>query len=567
MRALEPSRAGLLLVLAVTAAIYAQTSAHEFLLFDDNLYVSENAAVQRGLGWEGVAWAFRTTWTGNWHPLTWLSLMLDEDLHGSWAGGFLLTNVGLHLANTALLFAALARLTGARGRSLFVTGLFALHPLHVESVAWVAERKDVLSGLFFMLALWTYARYAQAPHSWSRYGQLLGCFALGLLAKSMVVTLPFVLLLLDYWPLGRTAFAGARIERRRLAALCVEKLPLLAIGAATSIVAYAAQQSAGAAAAWESLPLAPRVGNACLAYAAYLWDAIWPTGLAVFYPHAGLGLPMGRALAAGIALAGATALCLAGGRRRGYLAVGWLWYLGMLVPVIGLVQVGAQARADRYTYLPSIGVFLMLCFGAAELAQQWGWSRRLRLSLATAALAALAVASFLQIGFWRTSETLFAHGVSVTRDNALLEYNLGSVQHLRGAEDEAIRHLSEAVRIEPGYADAHATLGMALLARGRSADARQHLRAAIEAEPRHLVARHQLEQLLMREERFDEAIDALSGTLRLFPQLTEPRYQLAVALRRRARRAEAIAQLTEVLRLDPGHADARELLHLVEGDR
>lgn len=567
MRFADSTRVGLSLVLLATGAIYAQTAAHEFLLFDDNLYASENAAVKRGLAWDSVGWAFRTTWTGNWHPLTWLSLMLDRELYGAWAGGYLLTNLALHLANTALLFSALARLSGAHGRSLWVAGLFALHPLHVESVAWVAERKDVLSGLFFMLALHAYARYVRAPQSWSRYAQVLGWSALGLMAKSMVATLPFVLLLLDYWPLARMADAGARIQRRRLAGLCVEKLPLLAMSAAASAVAYAAQQSARAAATWESLPLGHRIGNACIAYATYLWDALWPTGLAVFYPHAALELPTGQALAAGMALALATALCAWGSHRFPYLIAGWLWYVGMGVPVIGLVQVGAQARADRYTYLPLIGVFLIASFGIAQLTERLDWSRRLRGGLAMAALAALAVVSFVQIGHWRTSETLFEHGVQVTRDNALLQYNLGSVQHLRGAEGEALRHLSEAVRIDPRYADAQALLGVALLTRGRSPEARQHFRAALQAEPRHLVARHQLEQLLMREERFDEAIDALSETVRLFPQLTEPRYQLAVALRRRARRAEAIAQLTEILRIDPGYADARELLRLVEGDR
>jgi len=453
-RALGParSRAALAaLVFALASAVYLPIRGHEWLNYDDDLYITDVAEVQAGLTLEGVGWAFTTFHGANWFPLTWLSWMLDAEFHGLDAGGFLLTNLLLHALASALLFLALTKLTGELPRSAFAAAVFAVHPLHVESVAWISARKDVLSGVFFMLALLAFASVARAQKARGAKLALFASLALGLLAKPTLVTLPCVLLLLDAWPLGRLARAGGRLDARRLGHALIEKLPLFALAAASCLLTWRAQAAAGVVASLDRLALGDRVANALVAYAVYLRQFAWPSGLTVFYPHAGSGFPIWKPLLAGALLLGLTLLALHSWPRRGYLAVGWLWFLGMLVPTIGLVQVGSQALADRYMYLPLAGLAIALAWGAPDLL---GRHARRRVALAGAAalvLALLAVATRLQLRHWHDSVTLFEHALEVTEDNHIAHAQLGAAYAKRGRLDETVRHYREVVRIRPGF--------------------------------------------------------------------------------------------------------------------
>ena len=398
-----------LVVLAVLP--YLQTLGHEFVNFDDGAYVAENPLVQQGLTWSNVAWALTTMSAGNWHPLTWLSHMLDCQIFGLRPGWHHLVNALLHGANTALLFVVLRTMTGMAWRSALVAALFAVHPLHVESVAWIAERKDVLSTFFGLLAIWAYARYAGAP-SLMRYGLVACFFALSLLSKPMLVTLPFVLLLLDVWPLKRFWIeGGAPIQKPKLGSLFLEKLPLLAMSAASSVVTFKAQHAAGAVAPIDVLPLSQRLANAIVAYVGYLYKAFWPVDLAVIYP-----LPdqtsVAKTVLAILVIVGITIGVGVLIRKRPWLAVGWLWFLGTLVPVIGLVQVGDQSMADRYTYVPLIGVFIMIAWSLPSAA--FAAINRGRVAAAAVValiLTALAAVTFMQIQVWKNTMTLFDHAI------------------------------------------------------------------------------------------------------------------------------------------------------------
>jgi len=446
------SRAALAaLVFALASAVYLPIRGHEWLNYDDDQCITDVAEVQAGVTLEGVGWAFTTFHCANWFPLTWLSWMLDAELHGLDAGGFLLTNLLLHALASALFFLALTRLTGELPRSAFAAAVFAVHPLHVESVAWISARKDVLSGVFFMLALLAFASVARAQQAWRARLALSASLALGLLAKSTLVTLPCVLLLLDAWPLGRLARVGGRLDARRLAHALIEKLPLFALAVASCLVTWRAQAAAGVVASFDRLALGDRVANALVAYAVYLRQFAWPSRLAVFYPHAGSGLPIWKPLLAGALLLCLTLLALRSWPRRGYLAVGWLWFLGVLVPTIGLVQVGSQALADRYMYLPLAGLAIALAWGAPDLL---GGHPRRRVALTGAAvlvLALLAVATRLQLRHWHDSVSLFEHALEVTEDNHIAHVHLGAAYAERGRLDETARHYREAVRIRPDF--------------------------------------------------------------------------------------------------------------------
>jgi hypothetical protein len=443
------------LALAVLV-VFLPATRHEFVNYDDLEYVTQNGHVQAGLMWESVAWALSSTQASNWHPLTWLSHMLDCQLYGLKAGGHHLTNLLLHAVNTLLLFLVLRQMTGATWRSAFVAALFGLHPLHVESVAWVAERKDVSSTLFWMLTLWTYALYVargegggargeggasnlrSAQHATQitrpssgltqsatlHYSLALVCFALGLMAKPMLVTLPFVLLLLDYWPLGRLQRSTSNAQLPMIRRLIYEKLPFFALALASSLVTFVVQRKGGAVSSLTTLSVGARIANAAVSYARYLGKTFWPDNLSVLYPHPGHWL-VWQVAGAGLLLAGGTAGALALRRRRPYLPVGWLWYVGTLVPVIGLVQVGIQSMADRYMYVPAIGVFIMLAWGLWDLTAGW---RGQRVALATGGAVALACCGAVtrsQVGYWTNSETLFRRAVQVTKKNYLAYNNLG----------------------------------------------------------------------------------------------------------------------------------------------
>lgn len=548
-----PLLLGLGLVL-LTLLTYRQVTTYGFVNFDDGLYVSGNRHVQQGLTWQGFLWAWQANVASNWHPLTLFSHMLDCELFGMNAHGHHLTSLLLHLANVWLLFEILRRMTrghaGAVGASAFVAALFGVHPMHVESVAWIAERKDVLSGFFFLLTLGAWHRWVQEAAR-SRYLLALVLFACGLLSKPMLVTLPCVLLLLDVWPLGRLRAGEIRSVRALWTGLCpllLEKLPFFVLSVASSAVAVYTQQ--GSLATFEAVSLGRRVGNALVAYVVYLGKTFWPAKLAAFYPLPP-SVPPGKAVAAGALLAAVTALALWRLRRQPYLAVGWLWFLGMLVPVIGLVQVGRQAMADRYTYLPSIGLFLAVAWGVAELV---GGRKILRTACtagAVAVVAALAVAAHAQVETWQSSLILFRHAIAVTEDNYLAHLNVAVELSRQGDQAGALRHFHEVLRIQPNLADAHAALAAGFRRWGRPAEALPYARRAVQLKPERAHFHHTLATILEDLGRKDEAIAELRKALERGPNLPDVHAGLGLLLQEKGRTDEALEHYRAALEAKP----------------
>jgi tetratricopeptide (TPR) repeat protein len=441
---------GALLLLAIFA-VYGQVVHHDFIQLDDNAYLLDNSHVRSGITPENITWAFTTFHASNWHPLTWLSHMADVQFFGMNPGRHHLINVALHMVNTLLLFQLLCRITGAFWRSAAVAALFAVHPLHVESVAWVAERKDVLSALFFMLTLNFYAGYAEQRKR-TYYVLALFAFAMGLMAKPMLVTVPFVLLLLDYWPLLRIHDGdyskNSTAPWRPLTTLLLEKIPFLIFAAATCAVTIAAQQNAMAS--LESRLLSDRLANAVVAYLSYLGKLLWPLNLAVFYPFPKF-YPLWHPLMAGALLVAISLFVIRVRQRRPYLFVGWFWYLGTLVPVIGILMVGLQAMADRYTYLPMIGIYILAVWGAHDMFAKVSYRRSVLIFLAVVLFPLLSVVSWRQVGFWRNTTTLFSHAIDVTSGNYLAHYILGRELVKAGQYNQARRHFDEAEKIAPWY--------------------------------------------------------------------------------------------------------------------
>lgn len=541
-----------------TIALYWQIGDHQFINLDDDLYVYENGAVREGLTAHGIMWAFQTFQAANWHPLTWLSHMLDVQLYGLNAGRHLYTNLVLHVLSTLLLFLALRRMTAIVWRSAFVAAIFALHPLRVESVAWVAERKDVLSTFFWMLTLLAYARYAERTESWGRYLLVVAGLALGLLAKPMLVTLPFVLLLLDWWPLNRLRWQreeGFAALYAKALPLIREKLPLFALIAASSVMTYIAQQSGGAVKSLNRFPLPVRLSNAAIAYASYIGKMLWPGELAVYYPYDRTP-STARVILALLLLLSVTALVIKMARRRGYLLTGWLWYLGTLVPVIGLVQVGEQALADRYTYVPLIGLSLMIVWGAADLMDGWKHGRVVAPVAAAVLLILMCGLTWRQIGYWRDNITLYEHTLSVTTDNYVIQTNLGYALTKAGRRTEAIEHLNEALRIEPLFFEAHNSLGAALVEEKRFDEALAHFDLALRLQPRVAKVHSNLGAALGMLGRLDEAAAHLNDALRLDPTYPKAHLNLGIVLIGQGKNQEAARQLAEAVRLEPDSAEA-----------
>ncbi len=530
------------LVLAV-AAVFGQTVRFQFVNFDDCQYVYHNKHVQDGLTRGAIAWAFSQFYASNWHPLTWLSHMLDWECYGLWPGGHHLTNVLLHALTVVLLFLVLRQMTGRLWPSALAAAIFALHPLRVESVAWVSERKDVLSGLFFMLTLWAYVRYVRRPFSLGRYLAVAAFFALGLMAKPMLVTLPAVLLLLDYWPLER---AGKSASWPRLV---LEKLPLLALSAASSVVTLAAQHDTLKTTDYVSLP--SRVANALVAYATYLRQMVCPVNLAVLYPHPRGGLPGWEVAGAAVLLAAITAAVLARRQAQPYLLVGWLWFLGMLVPVIGLVQVGNQAMADRYTYLPQIGICLLLAWAAAAVAARLGWGARACGGLATLLLGVMAAAAWQQTTYWHDSDALWYHALDCTAQNYTAHYNVACALQHNGQLEEAAAHYQEALKINPGYAPAHVNLGTMLADRGQFAAAMDHYCKALQSETDNADAHNNLGRVLARLGHREEAMAHFQRALALDPECAEAHNNLGNELAAREEIAAAAAHFQRALEIDP----------------
>jgi tetratricopeptide (TPR) repeat protein len=584
---------------AVTFALYSPSLSHEFLAYDDQQYVTENARVQAGLKWSGVAWAFGTFYASNWHPMTWLSHMLDCQLYGLRPAGHHLTNILLHTVNSVLLLLLLRRLTGALWRSAAVAALFAWHPLHVESVAWIAERKDLLGTCFFLLTLWAYDRYARAREG--RLGQArwfyalaLFLFALGLMSKPMLVTLPFVLLLLDFWPLGRTATdLSSGLKGVTWPRLILEKVPFFALSTACCLLTIHAQQGSYSVVSTAGLPLVRRLSHVLVAYVHYLLVMLVPYNLAVHYPYPE-GTPTWAMLSAGALLALITFAVFRFARSLPWLLVGWLWYLGTLVPVIGLVQVGDQAWADRYTYIPLIGLFIAAVWGIERLSASW-LARNVRAPVvgvvAVGVGLGLLAATWHQLGYWKTTQTLFEHDARVTKNNSraltvlgsllaregrlpealdmyteALRYQsddpethffLGKAREEQGQLDEAIAEYTKALWFKPLREKTHLALGVALARKKNYEGAATQYRAVLELNPESANAENNLARVLHSQGRFDEAIEHYSKALKLAPNLAQAHNNLGVLLVQQGRLTEGVTQLSEAVKLRPDDAEAQ----------
>ena len=480
--------------------VFGQTLWHDFVNYDDPRYVYENTKITGGLSISGTAWAFTHIHSMNWHPLTTISHMLDCQLYGVKAGGHHFTNVLLHSIAAMLLFIALLEMTGAFWRSAFVAAVFAIHPLRVESVAWIAERKDVLSGVFFMLTLLAYVYYVRSPRM-GRYLVVVFVFACGLMSKPMLVTLPLLLLLLDYWPLNRM--------KEQVLKRVLEKIPLIVLSVISSIATLVAQK--GAVGYTEELPILERINNAVVSYLLYIWQMLWPVNLAVFYPHPENRLPLWEIIVSLLLLISITVVVIALRPQRPYLITGWLWYLGMLVPVIGLVQVGWQGRADRYTYLPQIGLYIAITWAMVDVTTVWRRHRSIFSAAAILIIGVLSWTAWLQTRYWRDSETLFNHALAVTASNDVAENNLGIVYLRQGKLDEAISLLQAAVDLRPDNSPAHENLAKALLQKGRVADALVHYRKLLELQPDNMEVHNIVGTVLVQQGRVQEGVERLPG--------------------------------------------------------
>ena len=586
-----------LLLIAATLALYNPANRHPFVNYDDPSYIAENPHVQAGLTWSTVTWAFTSTEHSNWHPLTWLSHALDCQLFHLNPAGHHFTSLLIHAVNVALLFLLLAWGTRRVGPSVLVAALFAFHPINVESVAWVAERKNVLSTFFFFAAIGAYGWYAQKPN-WRRYAAVFLAFALGLMSKPMVITLPFVLLLLDYWPLGRirgSAPSTIGAAQATISKLLVEKLPLFALSPGSAVITMYAQRSGGAMRSTLQFPLMVRIENAIVAYAMYLWKAFWPAHLAPLYPHPGDSLAFWQMFVSLLVLANITALVWQFRARR-YLLVGWLWFLGTLVPVIGLVQVGDAAMADRYAYIPLIGIFVMIAYGMSDLAS----AKKLGLvppaTAAACVLIALAFATDRQLSFWSSSYDLWAHALAVTQNNYIAEDNFGGALVLLGKTNEAYPHFRAAALINPydpmshfnlgAYlqesgqlqdaiqqyqfaihltsdtgllAGAYANQGSALRDLGQDGKARESYDEALRLNPKQFNAYLGLGHLLEKQGKPDEAISAYSRSVASRPT-DEGYFSLGRALQAANRNAEAIDAYQAGLKINPDAKEAQKAL-------
>ncbi len=570
-----------LLLVLVTGTTYWPVTTHDFLTYDDPAYVTDNVQVQAGLTWHGLAWAFGRLHGEEtyWHPLTWVSHMQDCQLFGLKPAGHHLVNLLFHTLNTVLVFLVFWRMTHAFWRCAVLAALFALHPLQVDTVAWVAERKNLLGAFFWLLTTWGYTAYVEARGSNAEGGMQhaesgipclasshahyaprgkaatlifyllsLSCFALGLMCKPVLVTLPFVLLLLDYWPLGRLTTHEPPLKN--LISLVWEKIPFFALATVSSLVTVLAHRSLGALETAFQLPLGLRIENAVVSYVRYLGKAIWPTNLAVFYPYPD-GWPVPQIIFCGLLLVVVSGLVARVARTGRYLLLGWFWFLGVLIPFIGLIQAGAQAMADRFAYLPLIGLFILLIWGIHDM---FTWRRHGTAVLSVAAVLAVSVCFALtrqQLAYWRDSESLFRHALNVTQNNYLSHNNLGSALGKKGQLDEAISQFGEAIRLKPAYASAHNNLGNALFLKGQPQEAIQQYREAARLKPNYAEAHYNLGSVLDQEGRIEEAIGEYRQAIRLKADYARAYNNLGSALFRKGRLADAIRQYQEAIRHAP----------------
>lgn len=543
-----------------TAALYARVLWHPFIWYDDNRYVTENPMVREGLSWRGLSWALGALHASNWHPLTWLSHMLDAQLFGLWAGGHHATSILLHAANAALLFVVLSRMTLAPWRSAVVAALFAAHPLHVQSVAWVAERKDVLSTLFGLLALLVYLRFVERPSA-RAYAGLLVAFAASLLSKPMWVTLPFLLLLLDVWPLGRAPLVGLPVDplapsrpQAGWKRLVLEKLPLLALSVASSAVTVVAQHRGGSISGLE-LNLGSRLANAAVAYVRYAQKTFWPSELAIYYPHPKDGLPAWQVAGAAVVLVALSALAWALWRSRPWLAVGWLWFLGTLVPVIGLVQVGGQAMADRYTYLPIVGLFVAATWGACALLEK----RAGRGALGAMAVGVTVLAGALtvrELGYWSDHERLFRRALEAAGESGIVHGVLSEGFRRQGKLEEALAEARLAAELSPETVRHWNNLGVSLRDLGRYAQARDALLRAVALDPEYAAGWANLAEVEQQLGNVAQAERAALEATRLAPLEAQGWYRLGLLRMANGHADEAIGHLEQAVRLNPTYTAA-----------
>jgi tetratricopeptide (TPR) repeat protein len=572
-----------------TLASFWQVTNGDFIYYDDPKYVTNNINVQNGITLEGIRWAFTTGHVANWHPVTWISHMLDVQFFGLQPRWHHLTNLLFHLANTLLLFFVLHRMTKARWESAFVAALFALHPLHVESVAWVAERKDVLSTFFLMFTLGAYCLYVERPQL-KRYLLVIVFFGLGLMAKPMLVTVPFVLLLLDYWPLQRFRQksdqkirsaankpvsgdkqkkkksrhtdtepeilaeipAGAPYQWALIRPLVLEKAPLFALTILSSIVTYIVQKEGGAV---QALPLFVRIPNAFVSYVTYMGKTIWPHDLAVFYPFP-MSMMIWQVLGAVLLLAAATTLVLRKARKAPYLATGWLWYMGTLVPVVGFVQVGIQARADRYTYVPLIGLFIIAAWGISELSRKWRYRKEILIASSTTVLLGLCVVTWTQVRYWQNSITLFDHAVNATNDNYIAYFNRGASYRRHGDDKQAIRDYDKALEINPNYGEVYINRGVARAALGEYSQAIGDYNKAIEIKPHDADAYYNRGVVYAALGNFSQAIGDYDRALELKPRYAEAHNNRGVVYAALGNDGQAIGDYDKAVEINPNNAEA-----------
>jgi protein O-mannosyl-transferase len=592
----------LLLLVLTVLIVFWDVQDYDFVHYDDQAYVIENSYVHSGLTSKSISWAFTTGHTGYWHPLTWLSLMLDYELFKLNPGGYHWTNVMFHIANTLLLFLVLNRITGRVWRSSFVAVLFAVHPLHVESVAWISERKDVLSTFFWILTLWFYVLYVEHP-GFKRYIWMLVFFVLGLLSKPMVVTLPFVLLLLDYWPLKRQASFHTYDSRLKVslpafskrplppsAILILEKIPLFILSLVVSVVTFLVSKNQQVMATFQAASLQLRIENVLVSYATYIAKMFWPQNMAVFYPYPG-ALPLWQVAWSLILLLGITLFVLFQARRRPYLVVGWLWYLGTLVPVIGLVQVGSQAMADRYTYISFIGLFVMVTWGVVDYLISMKYRKVILVVLSSLTVSILMILSWQQVRHWQNTTTLFTHALLVTERNYVAHNGLGAAFMSRNMPDEAAFHFRESLKIAPSYLPANHGIGSALIAKGlckaaipyytriinmkpddslayynmgyaltklnRLHEAEEYYRIAVSLEPNNASFHNNMGVLFINQGKIEEALSSFQKVLKLNPSHAGAHNNLAMILVEQGREEEAISHFKEAIRLQPDYANAQ----------
>ena len=560
-----------LILAAVTLTLYWPVQSYDFVNFDDDVFVQENRHIRGGLSGEGFTWAFTTFHTGNWHPLTWISHMADVEAYGLFAGGHHRTNALIHAAGAFLLFVVLSGMTKSLWASAFVATLFAIHPLHVESVAWVSERKDVLSGFFWILTMGAYARYVEHP-TIRRYLLVLVSFGMGLLSKPMVVTLPFVLLLLDYWPLRRLTDTRTALDRwsRRYKAsvrtvamrLAVEKLPLFLMAAVSSVVTLVAQKEVGAVWSIEKMPIGTRLANAFVSYIEYIEKTLWPVDLGVLYPHAGMP-PAWKISVAILLLVSLSVLAVRKARELPFLLVGWFWYLGTLVPVIGLVQVGSQSMADRYTYIPLVGLFIALAWGAERIvAGQPGWkSPVVVFSLVT--LSGLLVLARSQVETWKNSVTLFEQALAVTEFNPLAHHNIGAFFLDQNDCQKAVPHFLKAIQVKENYAYPYHGLGVCASRETPPTGAMYLFRKALEIDPRLTRALIDRGVFFMKQGKLDEALEDFQQALRVNSDHEGAHTNMGLIFVQKGKLGDAEAHLREALRVNPRKAEALNNLGLV----